>query len=486
MEKNKVCLYIENEYSYPDKSTDFRPDENYPEYLFKNEISSANSVYRRVREAFKYLGMDKNNFNKSSWNPMGEIVSPGDNVLIKPNMVMDVNTSGEGEECLYTHPSVVFAVVDYVLIALKGKGKIIIGDAPMQECNFNNLIEKSGYKSAIEFYRKKGINIEIVDFRELKSEIVDGIHVQHINEDSKGVVVDLKNDSEFNVYSEEQLNRLRITNYDPSILPMHHQPGKHEYYISEYVLNADVIINMPKPKTHRKAGVTISLKNLVGTNTRKEYLPHHCIGSALENGDEYADKNIFKKINTILLDKINFYSFNDKITKARLLSFMRKVNALVLRMNKDKYSEGSWYGNNTISKTIIDINKIILYCDKEGRVCDEMQRKYFIVADMIVSGEKEGPVIPSRKNVGMIAMGYDPVFFDKTVATVMGMDIKKIPTLRQAESTVGKLKITNSKTKKPFIVSNNNIWNEKDIADIKLEESLMFEPTSGWKNHIEL
>ena len=36
---------------------------------------------------------------------------------------------------------------------------------------------------------------------------------------------------------------------------------------------------MPKLKTHKKCGVTISLKNLVGLNTNKNLLPHHSLGT---------------------------------------------------------------------------------------------------------------------------------------------------------------------------------------------------------------
>ena len=90
-------------------------------------------------------------------------------------------------------------------------------------------------------------------------------------------------------------DNMRITNYDPAYLKQHHNADKHEYFINSDVLNADVVINMPKPKTHRKAGVTISMKNLVGINCRKEYLPHHTNGSKEEGGDEYLHRSYLKK-----------------------------------------------------------------------------------------------------------------------------------------------------------------------------------------------
>jgi len=33
-------------------------------------------------------------------------------------------------------------------------------------------------------------------------------------------------------------------------------------------------------KLHRKAGITCALKNLIGINGNKEYLPHHRLGGS--------------------------------------------------------------------------------------------------------------------------------------------------------------------------------------------------------------
>ncbi|SFB14008.1 DUF362 domain-containing protein [Selenomonas ruminantium] len=53
----------------------------------------------------------------------------------------------------------------------------------------------------------------------------------------------------------------------------HQAPGIHNYNVSEVVLEADVVISLPKPKTHRFGGVTAALKNMVGINANKECLP---------------------------------------------------------------------------------------------------------------------------------------------------------------------------------------------------------------------
>lgn len=482
----KVALAVTHCYSYPEKETLFRPDTAYPEYYFGTDCISAdkNEVYNAVRESLHLLGLDEEHYGSKEWNPLKDFVKPGYNVLIKPNFVMDHNPSGEGTDCLYTQPSVVAPIVDYILIALQGHGKITIGDAPMQECKFDKLIEESGYKSLVEWYKEKGIDIELVDFRELKSDVVNGIHVQRFNDDAKGTVIDLGSDSEFAGENSETFDKMRITNYDPDILKQHHTVDKNEYYISDYVLKADCVINMPKPKTHRKAGVTISLKNMVGINVRKEYLPHHTIGALEEGGDEYDKKNIIKRLRSGFWDKRNKLSAQDKFKSAKYYNYLSKACSVLLKIAGSNYSEGSWWGNHTISRTIADLNKILYYADKSGHMQNVPQRNVLIVADMIVSGEKEGPVLPSAKNVGMIASGINPVCFDEAIATLMGFDIQKIPTFQAVHNISEKYILIDSNIKAD-LCSDCSKYNVGKLIDLKNEDKLYFIPTSGWKGHIE-
>lgn len=60
-------------------------------------------------------------------------------------------------------------------------------------------------------------------------------------------------------------------------------------------MEADVIINIPKPKCHRLAGMTAALKNMVGVIYDKNSLPHRKIGSVEEGGDAYK-KRIYLSI----------------------------------------------------------------------------------------------------------------------------------------------------------------------------------------------
>lgn len=482
--KSNVVIVKRDCYSYPKKEA-FRPSKHYPEYLFgESAISNhENPVYDMVREGFYLLGYDAENYGTSKWNPLKHLIKSGDTVLLKPNFVIDTNTKG-GLECLVTQPSVIAAVMDYVLIALQNKGKIILGDAPIQECKFDKLMEESGINHLLSFYQShvsKSVEIKLSDFRAVKSEIKDGIY-HYSNNTVTCKTVDLGTDSEFSQYSKEKLENLRITNYDPQILKEHHSLEKHEYCINAEVLSADVIINMPKPKTHRKAGVTIALKNMVGINARKEYLPHHTNGSVSESGDEYLHPNVWKKAKDKLLDKKNHYTqTTEEFAKAKFIGYVIRGCSLMQKITqRDKFYEGSWYGNDTISRTLIDLNKILFYADKNGILQQSQQRKYLIVADMIVSGEKEGPIEPSPKNVGMIAMGENPVCFDETIATIMGAKIEEISTFRHARKIHGKYVLVQDE-QKAYILSNDARWANKELNDLGEEGVLYFQPTEGWK-----
>ena len=51
--------------------------------------------------------------------------------------------------------------------------------------------------------------------------------------------------------------RFRGADYDPGPTTEHHSGGRNAYLLSETVLSADLIVNLPKLKTHKKTGVTL-------------------------------------------------------------------------------------------------------------------------------------------------------------------------------------------------------------------------------------
>src|SRR5215510_450790 len=153
--------------SYPENPP-FNPPEKYPESPFAASVDASNHVYSMVRDCLRLLRLDETNFGKPEWNPLGCLISPGQRVLIKPNFVLHFNAGGGPLDAVVTHPSVIRAIVDYVVIALKGRGEIVIGDAPQMNCDMPRLFELSGMDSLTKLLSaacaEQGIKLWTVDF----------------------------------------------------------------------------------------------------------------------------------------------------------------------------------------------------------------------------------------------------------------------------------------------------------------------------------
>ena len=104
--------------------------------------------------------------------------------------------------------------------------------------------------------------------------------------------------------SNQDFSKFRVFDYDKDKMIKYHNETNHKYVISKIALEADTIINLPKLKVHKKAGITSSLKNFVGIIGSKDCLPHHRFGSIEEGGDEYYYKSLRKRLNSILCDSI--------------------------------------------------------------------------------------------------------------------------------------------------------------------------------------
>lgn len=435
-------------------STIFNPAREFEEAI-DLDVKSDGAVYNGVRNLLLNMGLDKKNQGTKKWNPFSEFIKAGDKVVIKPNLVLHENKSGDSEDCMITNVAVIRPIIDYSLKALNGTGELIVGDAPVQDCDFKKVIELFGLKKMIEKYNEAGYKIKLMDFR------------KNQNSDLKCSIVNVgKYSSLCQVDGYEK--KYAITNYDLREMHKHHNADKHEYMIPDDILSADVIINVPKPKTHRKAGMTACLKNFVGANSKKEFLPHHRNGSIRTGGDEYPERSALKTAESFLKN----YAY----TKNPIIDILRKPLRLEMKvMKKNRFVEGSWYGNDTIWRTVLDINKIMLYADKDGVLRDKKQRIVFNIADMIVAGEKEGPMMPSRKPTGLLVSGFNQLNVDKTICQIMGFDPQKIKYIPGGYA-LEKYKISDSEDFKVY---------DQDGAVRNIEEyNWHFIPTDGWVDYL--
>ena len=492
----KTDIYLEKRecYCYPDKKYAFSPSIQYPEYPWDDIAEEQNETYDMVRALLFAMGLDTAGFGTRKWNPLGEIINPGDKVVLKPNLVIHRHYSDKslGIESIITHPSIVRAIADYCLIALEGQGELIVADAPVQTCDFDAMIQSSGYSELITFYQKRGIRVKLKDFRLTKTQDMrkagstdSRYDTISTNIDSDYITVDIgKNSSLMDRIG--QYNLFRVTNYNPKVMKSHHNTDKNEYLIPKAILNADVIINLPKPKTHRKAGMTAAMKNLVGINGHKDWLPHHTRGAAVEGGDEYLYKSRLKQCLTSTVEKADINAISGKHRLAFFWSVIGCGLSLLTKLTrKDEYFEGSWYGNDTIWRTVCDLNRIIFYCDKHGVLRQERQRKCLQIGDMIVSGEGEGPMCPTPKNVGIIAGAFNPLSFDTAICALMGLDWAKIPNIYGAYS-ISSFPIAEASRESVRIRSNAPEWNGIDPGELTRSKSLQYNPSKGWLGHIEI
>jgi uncharacterized protein (DUF362 family) len=139
----------------------------------------------------------------------------GKRVVLKPNLV-----EYHRDKVINTNPKVVAAVIE--LCRREGAGEVIVAEGPGHWRNVEYLVQASGLGDVLRHYK--------VPF------------------------VDINHDEPV-----KTLNLGRLT-------------GLEYLYLSRTVATAEVLISLPKLKTHHWAGATLSLKNLFGT------LPGICYG----------------------------------------------------------------------------------------------------------------------------------------------------------------------------------------------------------------
>ena len=355
------------------------------------------------------------------------IIPEGSRVLVKPNFVLHENQGPWSFEAVITHPSLVRVTVAELL--LSGASQVMVGDAPVQGCDFKQLLERTGLgrwerELAGREHRFGGLH----DFRRTISIFRD--NVRFASEDrvdlSGYVLFDLGGESLLEPVTSQE-PRFRVTCYDPEFLAKAHSPGRHQYLITKSVLEADVVINLPKLKMHCKAGVTNALKNLVGINGNKEYLPHHRVGGSADAGDCYPGRNRMKRLAEGLYD---FKNSSNSILRSRLINHaLRPLNAMLKIGGDETGIEGSWSGNDTVWRMALDLNRILVYGRSDGTMADVPQRTILHVSDGIIAGQGRGPLAPQPFELGVLLAGRNPAAMDWVGALLLGLEPTRIPLL---------------------------------------------------------
>jgi len=435
---------------YP-RSAPFDPSESYPEYPYPDGKLSAepNAAYTGVREALALLGLDRDRFGTAAWNPLGEIVQRGMTVVVKPNWVYhELPNEPHPEEILVTHPAVIRAVLDYVYIACGTEGRIILADAPVQGANFDAILRASKI-DAIRDRFATGLRsgVDVFDLRCVIGEVTASGRVRQVpssRPDPAGYrVVDLGTRSHLEEIA-AQSAKFRCLDYDPRALQENHQAGRHRYRLSGSVLAADAVLNVPKLKTHGKSGVTASLKNLVGINGDKAFLPHFRTGSPRFGGDDYPLPSVLQWTRNAVRERL-VQGDSELAWKTirwlglRALKIAQQFGGRseVGGTNPYSISSGHWHGNDTTWRMVLDLNMALMFVGRDGEWSDRPQRAYLSIVDAIIAGERNGPITPHRRNIGTVFATRYPVAGDYAAAWLMGFDPERIPMLSAARQRLG-------------------------------------------------
>jgi len=430
-------LIVDPSLEYPDSGDYYSPDECFPEYQHTHISARPNPIYRGVRACLAQAGLDKTRVGSADWNPLGDYIKPGNHVFVLCNFVYHRRPSESRERFLAkcTHGSVLRTLVDYVLLAIGNTGSVLFGNAPVQSCIWDRVLADTGARVVEEFYRQRGLRVRARDLRAFVAEYdVFGRELGHrVDETQPLVTVDLGADSLLAMLDcpKGSAPRFRVDDYNPRRTDAYHSASSHRYVISRTILDADVVINLSKLKTHEKVGITCGLKGFVGAVGQKECLAHHRLGNPRRGGDEYPETSTTRYLLSSLQDWVQQLESTQSFRGA-----FQILNAFIRRLLRiaGVIQLGSWHGNDTAWRMALDIARIVHYCESSGMMHSMQQRAILSFVDGVIGGEGDGPLSPKPVNSGILVFSDDVAVGDEAASCLMGFDPSKVAIIREAFS----------------------------------------------------
>jgi uncharacterized protein (DUF362 family) len=421
------------ELCYPPAGDGFCPDQPFPEYRHGLISPRPNPVYQAVRDTLAQAGLDRDHFGTPDWNPLGSWIRPGQRVFVLCNFVYHCR----GHESIHdfygkcTHASVIRAMIDYVLIAAGPEGRVVFGNAPLQGAIWDLVSAESHAREVADFYEGIGAPVELRDLR---------LHIAERNAmgwitrverrgEEGGISVDLGSDSLLTALDPGHPH-YRVSDYDPDRTEACHANGKHVYIVNRAIIDSDVIISIPKLKTHSKVGITCALKGCVGAIGHKDCLAHHRLGPPERNGDEYPADPVGLLYRASRLHD----SVQRTLPETRVGRALRLGDRVVRKALSKAFAgtSGTWWGNDTCWRMSLDIGRIIAHADKQGILQDAMIRPHLALIDGVIGGEGEGPLNPRGVDTHALLFADDPVEADWGAARLMGYEPENIALVREA------------------------------------------------------
>lgn len=358
-------------------------------------------------------------------------------VVVKPNWIQQSHERlPDVWEPVITHPAVVLGVVEALADAMGGRGTICLCDAPHAYADFGAILARGGLPDGIRALRQRwpGLRVEVCDLRrevwQRKDEVV--VERRPNAQDPRGYVrLDLGAQSLF--YGHAGEGAYFGADYDTRVVNRHHCGRVQEYLIAGSPMACDLFVNLPKLKTHKKTGISCALKNLVGVNGDKNWLPHHTLGHPGHGGDEFPAPTIrslaegrLKRIGqraALAMPGLGTWTYRQ----------LRNAGVRLLGGSERVVRNGNWSGNDTCWRMALDLNRCLLYGDGDGSWREAGARKpYLAIVDGIVGGQGDGPLCPRAADAGVLAAGADPAVLDAVAARLMGFHPESLPIVARA------------------------------------------------------
>lgn len=335
-------------------------------------------------------------------NPLADLVADrdGDGVIevhIKPNHVEYVSDTAGERSPVYTHPATFRPLVD--MAALAGAEQVTIGDASAQAGSvyFSNCADPMGLTQSYV--------TQLQDAANSLPGVGHAVSVSRVdmNDRSKWSWVDLGADSgetgasayHNSGYSDSDLVKSSSNSTYFATSDTHGRPGPGEsncmgwLAIPDYLLDADVVIDLAKLKVHYYGVTTAILKNWVGATMLSTYDTSSWLGWCRVS-HEPTSPTMYERT----------------------------------------------FGNDILWRELTDAHRAVLYW-RDGTVHATPQRGYLCVLDAINCAERWHVRSPSGENawhywLNTMVIGVDPVAVDAVGARLQRFDFRNIPIINNA------------------------------------------------------
>ncbi len=368
-------------------------------------------------------------------------------VVVKPNWIQQGRDNApEVWHPLITHPALVLAVIEGLAEAMGGQGTLAVCDAPHTYADFEAILARGDFRNHFEAWQKRWpeMHFELIDLRReiwvTRDDVVVSRHAAP--DDPRGYAqLDLGRDSLF--FNHPGEGRYYGADYDTEEVRRHHCGERQEYLLAGTPVACDLFVNIPKIKTHKKTGITCSLKNLVGINGNKNWLPHHTEGTPEDGGDEFPTPTAGTGLESLLKRWGRRAALSIPGVGSWLFRQMRRAGKKVLGDSEATIRNGNWYGNNTCWRMVLDLNRALLYGNLDGTWREASQPKHYLtLVDGIIAGEGNGPVAPDPVAAGVVLAAADPAVADAVTSQLMGYRMQDIPLVRHAFDTTHRWPLT--------------------------------------------